>query len=233
MSQAAHTGTLLLAALLSWSQLGRPVSGGESALALQPYVDPKGNFKVHPPAGWRVTEYPQDPRGKVAFLAASGAELRCAAQLQDWSGFAGLMASARRVEAKLGLEMHIKKVVWNGMEAVERRFVLQRKKFHFVDFMIGKVQHNLAFSAPMGRYEAEAGVAHLSMLSYEPAAKKDASPKAVKAQRLANKIRLAELWAKNGQYELARQCVRDGLAIDPSNERLLSLRKEIREPSRR
>ena len=32
------------------------------------YVDPKGYFKIVPPAQWKIEEYPQDPRGKVAFF---------------------------------------------------------------------------------------------------------------------------------------------------------------------
>ena len=33
------------------------------------YVNPKGYFKITPPRGWRIVEYSQDPRGKVAFIS--------------------------------------------------------------------------------------------------------------------------------------------------------------------
>ena len=44
----------------------------QAELADKRYTDPKGYFQLVPPAGWRIEEYPDDVRGKVAFLSPDG-----------------------------------------------------------------------------------------------------------------------------------------------------------------
>ena len=51
------------------------------------YVDPKGFFKIVPPAGWRIREYPQDPRGKVAFMGPGDVALRVLTNPVDFTSF--------------------------------------------------------------------------------------------------------------------------------------------------
>lgn len=46
------------------------------SLAKSRYSDSNGFFKIVPPEAWRIQKYPQDPRGKVAFIGPNGAELR-------------------------------------------------------------------------------------------------------------------------------------------------------------
>ena len=93
----------------------RPSRDGVSAgpqtpgtLADECYVDPKGYFRIVPPAGWRIEEYPDDPRGKVAFhCPGRDIDLRVLVNLTEYEGFDDLVAFCRETESKLGFSTGI------------------------------------------------------------------------------------------------------------------------------
>jgi hypothetical protein len=150
---------IALAALAGFSVF-LPASGGAqeggAQLADQQYVDPKGNFKIVPPRGWKVQEYPQDPRGKVAFLAPDGSgDLRVLTNSVEFSTLGDLVKFCQDLEKRIGLSTNIKKVEFYGRPAVQRNFTIKGKEFLAYDLLIGKVDHNLQYGADQSTFNTE------------------------------------------------------------------------------
>jgi len=200
------------------------VYAGDLRLADQQYIDPKGFFKIVPPNGWRKKDYPQDPRGKVAFLTAGDqVDLRVLVNGVDFSTLNALVAYCKKVEKRLGMNTHIKRTTFNGRPAVQRTFTMKGSKFLYYDFLIGEVDHNLSYSAPVGTYEKFLPLVSKSLETYEPIVK-IVSDEAGDQHLIAKKKRLAELMLENGNYRLAIQFADEGLEFDPDNKTLGQLR---------
>jgi len=145
---------LVCLASVCWAQSPRV------ELADKRYNDPKGYFTVVPPAGWRIQEYPDDVRGKVAFLAPdANIDLRVLVNAVDFSTMDELLEFCRSTEKRLGVTMKIEKFDFHGRQAVRRSFEIQGQRFLYVDFLIGKVDHNLAYGAPPSKYDLYLGSA--------------------------------------------------------------------------
>ncbi|MCP3875773.1 MAG: hypothetical protein GY699_21795, partial [Desulfobacteraceae bacterium] len=71
-------------------------------LAKSRYSDPNGYFKIVPPDGWRIQKYPQDPRGKVAFVGPGGVQLRVLAKGLDYNNFEEMLEEIKEIEKKIG-----------------------------------------------------------------------------------------------------------------------------------
>jgi len=201
---------------------------GAGNLANKHYKDPKGYFKILPPGGWRIQEYPQDPRGKVAFLAPGGKiDLRILVNSVDYSTVDELVSFCNNIEKRIGINTNIKRVVFGGQPAVQRNFELKGFKLLYIDFLVGQLDHNLAYSAPKDSFKKYLQIVKTSMETYEPSIKSLTEEQ--KQQHLvAKKKRLAELMIEGGNYSMAIQFANEGLEIDPNNRALLELRKKAK-----
>jgi hypothetical protein len=92
------------------------------------YVDTKGFFKIVPPAGWRVQEYPQDPRGKIALFGPEGAEIRALVNAVDFDTIEELLVFCHDVEKRTGLNTHITRTEFQGRPAVERWYEVKDRR---------------------------------------------------------------------------------------------------------
>ncbi len=123
-------------------------NGEMGQLSKSLYSDPKGYFKIVPPDGWRVQEFHQDPRGKVAFIAPdSNVDLRVLVNAVDFSTIADLIAFCKEVESRIRISTNIEKITFDGRPAVRRTFQMKGHKFYYIDFLVGNVDHNIAYSA--------------------------------------------------------------------------------------
>lgn len=191
------------------------------------HVDPKGYFRVVPPAGWRVQEYDDDVRGKVAFFAPDlNIDLRILVNAVDFYTIDELMEFCRSTEKSLGVTMKIEQFDFYGHQAVRRSFEIQGKRFLYVDFLIGKVDHNLAYSAPLDKYNQYLPVVLKSMETYEPILR-EIGGKENLDHLVAKKLRLGLLMLEIDRVDLALEYVREGLAIAPENQELLNLKQQI------
>jgi hypothetical protein len=196
-------------------------------LADQQYVDPKGFFKIVPPRGWKVQEYPEDPRGKVAFLAPDGyGDLRVLINSVDFSTLSDLIKNLRIIEKRISLNTNIQKVEFYGRPAAQRSFTAEGKNFLLYDFLIGNVCHNIQYAIDQNNFNKYLTVAKLSMETYEPIFKKTSKEDVIK-DAIAKKLRLAALMKESGNYQLALSYVNEGLELSPKNQDLLKLKKEI------
>jgi hypothetical protein len=197
------------------------------------YSDPKGYFKIVPPAGWRIQEYPQDSRGKVAFFApGSNIDLRVLVNAVDFSTIEELIAFCKDVEKRIGVNTNIKRITFGGRPAVERTFQLRGLNLYYIDFLVGKVDHNLAYGAPVNKYNKYRSVVMKSMDTYEPIFH-DVSDQEIIKHVVAKKFRLGQLMIQNGNYELALEFVREGLEVSPTDPDLLKLKQQIDDKLRR
>jgi len=194
-------------------------------LAKKAYVDPKGFFRIVPPAGWKIKEYPQDPRGKVGFLFED-VSLRVLTTAVTYSSRDELIDVLQRIEKKLGFNTNIKKIEFFGQPAVQRSFSFRGLKFLSIDLLENKVDHNLQYAAPAAKFDRYYDLVMYSLETYEPV-KMDLTEKDVIKHVVAKKLRLAQLMLEMGNREMAATYVREGLKLSPGHPGLLRLKKTI------
>ncbi len=205
----------------------------EPALAKEAYTDPKGFFKIIPPQGWQKQEYPQDPRGKVAFIApVSQTDLRVLAKAVDIPDYETLIRNLKDKEKQLGVEMNIEPTVFNRMPAVKRLATITMQgvtlKFLWIDLLIDGVSHNIQYSAPPSLFEKHRDTAWKSMLTYQPLKRgKPASPEEARRHEAAKWIRLAKIALEMGNTQAAKDAVAAGLEVDPENTELKQMKADL------
>jgi len=208
------------------ASVGLAGSRGEQ-LADKRYADPKGYFRVVPPAGWSIQEYPDDVRGKVAFIALeSSGDFRILVNAVDFDTIDELLDFCRSTERTLGVTVKIEKFDFHGHQAVRRSFEIRGQRFLYVDFLIGKVDHNLAYGAPPSTYDQYLPVILKSMETYEPILTETGDRESVD-HLVAKKLRLGRLMLEAARADLAIEYVREGLAIAPESQELLKLKQEV------
>ena len=133
----------LTAFLLSSILLSTSVSGASDTLSDKRYIDPKNFFTIVPPALWRIQEYPNDPRGKVAFLSpTSGVELRILVAGEDFNTLNEMISLSKTIEERLGKSTNIEKITFNGRSAMKRSLEYKETKFLIYDFLIENIHYN-------------------------------------------------------------------------------------------
>lgn len=224
----------LFVLIISLSVITSNVMGSEvDRLAGKRYSDPKGYFKIVPPAGWRTHEYPQDPRGKVAFLGQkSNIELRVLVNAVDFDTTDALVSFCKDIEKRIGINTNIKRITFGGRPAVERTFRFKGLKFYAIDLLVGKVDHNLQYGAPEHLFDKYRPIVLKSMETYEPVLRKLTDDQAIK-HAVAKKYRLAQLMMEMGNLQLALGYVKEGLEIAPKDIKLLKLKQQIEDKLRK
>jgi hypothetical protein len=217
---------LALAALL-WPSTAALAQTTENRLAAKRYVDPKGYFMIVPPDRSRAQEYPQDPRGKVAFAGPeANVDLRVLVNAVDFSTTDELIGFCKTIEARTGLSTNIQRTEFGGRPAVRRSFESKGLKFLAIDFLVGSVDHNIQFGAPANAYQKYLPLVTKSIETYE-ARVRTASGKEVAQHAVARKFRLAQLMIDNGNYDLALDYIKEGLEVSPRDQKLLELKKAV------
>jgi hypothetical protein len=213
--------TLLCLTTTGWGQTKR------NQLAAKRYVDPKEYFKIIPPEGWRIQEYPQDPRGKVVFIGPeSNVDLRVLVSAVDFSTIDELVSFCKSIEARTGLSTNIQRTEFGGRPAVKRTYEMRGIQFFMYDFLVGYIDHNIQFGAPPNVYQKYMSIISMSLETYEPIAR-TASEKEVTQHAASKKLRLAQLLIDNGNYNLALDYIKEGLEISPKDQKLLEIKKEV------
>jgi hypothetical protein len=197
------------------------------------YVDPKGFFGIVPPQGWATQDYPQDPRGKVAFYAPSqGPSLRVLAKVVDIPDYDALLEKLKGFGENPGVAMSIEPVVFNGMPAVKRVATVPMQggtlKILWIDILADGVSHNLQYGARPEAFDKYYDTAWQSMLTYEPLKRgKPSSPEEARKHEAARWIRLAGIALEMGKTQTAKDAVSAGLEADPENAELKQLKSDL------
>jgi hypothetical protein len=130
------------------------------------------------------------------------------------------------MEAKLGFSTNIERIDFEGWPAVKRTFRTKGMKVASIDFLVGKVDHNLMFSAPEGVFARYHGAAAASMETYEPIMRSVTGEDIVK-HVVAKKLRLAQLAQANGNIALALAYVEEGLEFAPEDAGLRAMKEQL------
>jgi hypothetical protein len=199
----------------------------DGQLATKRYEDPKGYYVIVPPVGWRIQEYPQDPRGKVAFTAPDpNVDLRILINAVDFTTIDELVNWCKDVEKKTGLKTNIERIDFYGRQAVKRSFETKGLKLFLIDFLVGSVDHNIQFGAPVNSFQKYLTIISSSIETYE-AKIRTVTSKEMDQHFVAKKTRLAQLMIENGNLDLAFVYVKEGLAVSPDDQKLLELKRII------
>jgi hypothetical protein len=237
MKIVRHSLTLAgaLTAILAIPGCGEDKSAKSETPQATVYADPKGYFKILPPAGWRIQQYPNDPRGKVAFIAAGNqVDLRVLVKAVEIPDYDGLIKNLKDIETRLGVPMNIEPVVFKGMPAIKRvtTVTLQgtTQKLLSIDLLIDGLSHNLQYGAPPNVFDKHYETAWQSMLTYEPLKREQpTSPEEARKHEAAKWIRLARIALEMGKTQAAKDAVSAGLEADPEDPELKQLKSELDE----
>ncbi len=230
MKKFKFSSVTLISLLFVFQLIGNANAQSKTAtLAKSRYSDPNGYFKIVPPEGWQIQKYPQDPRGKVAFIGPDGVELRVLSKGLDYNSFEEMLEEIKGVENKIGTNTNIEKITFADKPAVKRTFILKGTKILFLDFMIGNTTHNLMYSASPTKFENYLSLAQESIETYEPTSR-GVSPEDVKKHSIAKSLRLSQIFFEQGNYDLALEFIKEGLEVEPNNTNLLELKNKISSP---
>jgi len=200
-------------------------------LAQTVYSDPKGFFKIRPPEGWIINEYPTDPRGKVDFNSSNAspkAQLKVIGQTRPSTDFDEFLTDIRiqtnRMQARAGGRVVINEVTKFNVRAVETVFSIPaRFKQLQIHVLLGKNYYTFAFGGPPDQFEQCKTIALSSIESFEPIFSESSSDD-VLLHIIASHIRKAEIYLSMGRKDWALIAVEEGLSIDGQNRKLLELR---------
>ena len=117
-------------------------------------------FKITPPQDWRIEEAAQDPRGKVAFFSPNSvAQIRVLAKAVDLTDYDSLLNDLQAREKELGISPNVEMISFKGIPAVKRVATVTVSnttiKFLWIDFLTGKISHNIQYSSTPADFEKE------------------------------------------------------------------------------
>jgi ankyrin repeat protein len=206
----------------------------DSQLTSKAYVDPKGYFKIIPPKGWTVKQYPNDPRGKVDFRLVSGRDriqLIVSAQKSPFPNFEALFA-----QNEAGGKRWIKRRGGTMQSSKIKLFDVPVAKF--VQKIPGKVNllqlhfkmrdnyYVLAVGGLPHAYEKYLALAMKSINTFQPMFP-DVKAEEANKHLVVSKIRTAKFLIKGGRKNYALEIINEGLKIDPGNKELMELKRQI------
>lgn len=227
------TLALAVAVILAVGGCGEDKTAKNETSQTTVYVDSKGYFRILPPSGWRIQEYREDPRGKVAFLAPGDqVDLRVMAKAVDIPDYDALIQDFKETESQLGIQMNIEPTVFKGMPAIKRHATITvqgvTQELFLIDLLIDGVDHNLQYGAPPSLFDKHYETAWKSMLTYEPLKRdKPSSPEEARTHEIAKWIRLAKIALEMGKIQSAKDIVSAALEEDPENEELKALKSDL------
>jgi hypothetical protein len=196
------------------------------------YIDPKGYFKITPPAGWSLQEYPDDARGKVAFLAhESNVDLRVLAKPVDIANYQMLIRELQDIETELEVPMNIEPILFNGLPAVKRVATTTTQgitlKILWIDILINGISHTMQYAAPPGVFDDYYDTVWQSVLTYEPLKPVFSSREEEFQYKLSELITFSAEALDLQAFQAAEEGIKAGLLLDPEDENLLYLQSEL------
>lgn len=206
-------------------------------LALNPYVDPKGYFKITPPKGWKTDEYPTDSRGKVAFSKTEGSqlvEIRVLVQVTQVTDFQEFARKLKSNVANLGVQAEWQVTMFSGLPSVRSTMTVSAQgitnKFMNLRFLDGNIYHDLQFASPPALFDKYQDLVSRVVASYQivkrPSGGDDSA--LAKRQQAEKYLRLAQIAIELGDKKNAAVYVAEGLKIDPENKELQKLRDTLK-----
>ena len=205
-----------------------------SGLAAAVYEDPKGFFRIRHPAGWEIKTFPDDPRGKVKFIGPQGANILVGGQATQMATLDALLADSKAQADRsvtkykaYGVKATTQPTQFRGLPAVRGTMVFPGQLRQLsVEFLFANRYFNIGYAAPQQLYESLLPIAEKCIETIDPIPGMSSADEA-RRHIVASKIRLAELNIQLGFTDTARRAIEEGLQIEPTNEKLLALKRQI------
>ena len=185
-----------------------------SALSETVYEDPHGFFRIQPPLGWEIMTFPNDPRGKVKFIAPDDKKVSILVMgwAVDWSGFDELVlqerASTERLVDKyraVGGRYTEEQTNWDGEPLHTIHFKIPGQFSNDISSLLrGKNAYTFGYASPPVVFTKYQELARLCFQSFEPIIREHSAAEAAE-HVAASKVRVAEL-------EVAREKGHDSVA---------------------
>ncbi|MFX1487421.1 MAG: hypothetical protein ACFFBS_10080 [Promethearchaeota archaeon] len=217
-----------------FAQINNPTKAQKDDVQLSKtlYSDPKGFFRIRPPEGWLVNEYPSDPRGKVDFNSSNQpprAQLKVIGQKSPFANFDELLQDCRngaeRVRAKFGGTFNVSKTTKYDVKAVETLWDVPAKfRQKAIHVLLGKNYYTFAFASPPELFEEKYAIVLMSMRTFEPL--QSSFSGTAESHIVASKIRTAEFYLQLGRKDWALAVIDEGLRFDKNNKKLLELKEK-------
>jgi hypothetical protein len=138
------------------------------------YTDPKGYFKITPPKGWNIQEYPSEPRGKVAFSTTEGnqlVEIRVLVQVTQVTDFQVFESKLKANAANLGVEPEWQIMNFSGLQAIKSIMTLSNggvtTKYMNIWFLDGNIYHDIQFASPPALFNKYQDLVSKVLATYE------------------------------------------------------------------
>jgi hypothetical protein len=139
-----------------------------------PYTDPKGYFKITPPKGWNIQNYPSEPRGKVAFSTTEGnqlVEIRVLVQVTQVTDFQVFESKLKANTANLGFEPEWQIMNFSGLQAIKSIMTLSNSgvmmKYMNIRFLDGNIYHDIQFASPPALFNKYQDLVSKVLATYE------------------------------------------------------------------
>jgi hypothetical protein len=193
------------------------------------YVDRKGRFQIVPPRGWRLQDFPSDPRSRAIWhcpnskavvgviVKPSEVPLRT---LED------LMENLRALERKMGTKMNIERVTTPSGLAAKRSFTYRGTQCIMLDYLDGQMTHNAMYAAPPSEFNAHLKEGDESLRTYQVVLRKPGEEQ--REEQLAVSLRRqVEVHTAQGDLRSAGEALEKGLRHAPGDPGLLSLKDRL------
>lgn len=201
------------------------------------YNDPNGLFIVFKPNGWKTSEYEEVSRGKVKFIHPSNSKINViiSGQPSPYISFQDLMEdlkiSTKQMEEKYishGVSSSITSYEINRVKYAKRDVTFQglNLKQMTMECIINNTYITLGFVAPMSAFDKNLSDIYES-ISTITTSKKTYSNENIKASMVESKLKQAKINIQAERKDWAIKAIEEGLEIDPGNEKLVELKKEI------
>lgn len=225
-------------------RLVRPSPQGETPPEVRPslYGDKNGYFSFVPPDGWTRKDYPGDPRSKVQFdcPAAEGVLIRLIAEAAQPGVSSDNIVDATRnradeARARLGpgTKTEVSKGTFGGFTAaLVRSSLAGQMEQELTIFVAGNVLFNIAYSAPttaMLEEYRDVVKDSLDTLVVGKQVSVTAGGDQAREHFVARHLRLAQMFAKAGDFENATKSLEDGLERYPDDARLKQALELVRD----
>ena len=202
------------------------------------YQDPNGYFSIFKPDGWKTSEYAEVSRGKVKFIHPVNSKINVivSGQANPFSSFQDLMEdlkrSTKQMEAKYsshGVSSKITSFDIDGVKYAKRDVTLQglSLKQMTMECIINSTYITIGFVAPISDFDKNLSKIYES-ISTISTSKKTYSDENIKSGMVESKLKQARINIQAGRKDWALQSIEEGLEIDPTNEKLLELKNEIK-----
>jgi len=203
------------------------------------YIDPKGFFKIRPPAGWIIKEYSDDPRGKVDFQSSTTkplAQIKIIAQISKFNSLEEAIEVERigheRTKSRLkqsGMDLKVTTEIttkWGNRVIKDVSIVPGILKQEVISMLINNNYYIIGYASTPDLFNSYYTIAMKSINTFKPVAKKGGAKEA-EQHAIASIIRRAQIYIQMGQKETAIKLLKEGMEAYPGNNKLSIFYKQI------